>query len=73
VAKYEPWYEKKYKDKERKNDNWFEKAKNIKKVTPITLFIENIIEKRKKGKKNSNSEWNYSDVEKTRYIRKNKI
>lgn len=42
---------KKYKDKERKNNNWLEKAKNIKKVTPITLFIENIIEKRKKGKK----------------------
>ena len=29
-----------YKDKQKENDNWFQKAQKIKKITPIALFIQ---------------------------------
>jgi hypothetical protein len=29
-----------YKKKQKENDNWFEKAKSIRKITPIALFIQ---------------------------------
>ena len=29
-----------YKDKKKQNDSWFEKAKKIRKITPIALFIQ---------------------------------
>ena len=36
-----------YYDKKKENDNWFLKAKKIKKITPITLFIQKRIEEAK--------------------------
>ena len=40
-----------YDDKKKDNDNWFLKAQKIRKVTPISLFIQNEIEEAKKQKK----------------------
>ena len=40
-----------YDDKKKDNDNWFLKAQKIKKVTPISLFIQNEIEEAKKQHK----------------------
>ena len=37
-----------YIDKKRVNDNWFMKAKNIKRLTPISLFIQKKIEEVKR-------------------------
>ena len=37
-----------YDDKKKDNDNWFLKAQKIRKVTPISLFIQNEIEEAKK-------------------------
>lgn len=36
-----------YHDKKKENDNWFVKAQNIKKVTPVSLFIQKKIEEAK--------------------------
>ena len=40
-----------YKDKKKENDNWFEKAKSITKITPISLFIQKQYDEAKKNKK----------------------
>ena len=40
-----------YKEKQKENDNWFEKAKSIRKITPIALFIQKKYEEAKKDKK----------------------
>ena len=40
-----------YKDKKKENDNWFEKAKKIRKITPIALFIQKQYDEAKKDKK----------------------
>ena len=40
-----------YKDKKKENDNWFEKAKSITKITPIALFIQKQYDEAKKNKK----------------------
>ena len=40
-----------YLDKKKENDNWFEKAEKIKKVTPIALFIQKKIEEAKEKHK----------------------
>ena len=40
-----------YKDKKKENDNWFQKAQKIKKITPIALFIQKQIEEAKKNGK----------------------
>ena len=37
-----------YIDKKRENDNWFIKAKNINKITPIALFIQKKMEEAKR-------------------------
>ena len=37
-------------EKKKINDDWFEKAKNIKKVTPVSVFIQKMFENAK-GKK----------------------
>ena len=39
-----------YKDKQKETDNWFEKAKSIRKITPIALFIQKKFEEAKKNK-----------------------
>ena len=39
-----------YLEKKKINDDWFEKAKNIKKFTPISVFIQKMFENAK-GKK----------------------
>ena len=33
-----------YIEKKKENDTWFEKAKKIRKVTPLTMFVQNTIE-----------------------------
>ena len=38
-----------YKDKQKENNNWFQKAKKIKKITPIALFIQKKIEDAKEN------------------------
>ena len=40
-----------YKDKKKENDNWFQKAQKIKKITPIALFIQKKIDDAKNGHK----------------------
>jgi len=40
-----------YMDKKKENDNWFQKAEKIKKVTPIALFIQKTIEEAKEKHK----------------------
>jgi hypothetical protein len=40
-----------YKDKKKENDNWFQKAQKIKKITPIALFIQKKIEEAKESHK----------------------
>ena len=40
-----------YKDKQKENDNWFQKAQKIKKITPIALFIQKKIEDAKENHK----------------------
>ena len=40
-----------YYEKKKENDNWFFKAKKIKKITPIALFIQKRIEEAKKNYK----------------------
>ena len=40
-----------YKDKKKENDSWFEKAKKIRKITPISLFIQKKYDEAKKEKK----------------------
>ena len=40
-----------YKDKQKQNDNWFEKAKSIRKITPIALFIQKKVQEAKDAKK----------------------
>ena len=40
-----------YKDKKKENDDWFEKAKKIRKITPIALFIQKQYDEAKKSKK----------------------
>lgn len=40
-----------YKNKKKENDNWFEKAKNIKKVTPLSIFVQKTIESAKAKQK----------------------
>ena len=39
-----------YKDKKKENDDWFEKAKSIRKITPIALFIQKKFDEAKKSK-----------------------
>ena len=39
-----------YKDKKKENDNWFEKAKSIRKITPIALFIQKQYDEAKEKK-----------------------
>lgn len=39
-----------YFDRKKSNDNWFEKAKNIKKVTPISIYIQKQISLAKEKK-----------------------
>ena len=39
-----------YKDKKKENDNWFEKAKKIRKITPIALFIQKKYDEAKEKK-----------------------
>jgi hypothetical protein len=41
-----------YFEKKKENDNWFLKANKIKKVTPIALFIQKKLKKRKKNTRN---------------------
>ena len=33
-----------YKERKIINDNWFEEAKNIRKVTPLSMFIQKVID-----------------------------
>ena len=40
-----------YKDKKKQNDSWFEKAKKIRKITPIALFIQKKYDEAKETKK----------------------
>ena len=40
-----------YKDKKKENDNWFQKAQKIKKITPIALFIQKQIDEAKENHK----------------------
>ena len=40
-----------YKDKQKENNNWFLKAQKIKKITPISLFIQKKIEDAKESHK----------------------
>ena len=40
-----------YKDKKKENDNWFQKAQKIKKITPIALFIQKKIDEAKENHK----------------------
>ena len=40
-----------YLDKKKENDNWFQKAENIKKITPIALFVQKKIEEAKEKHK----------------------
>ena len=40
-----------YKDKQKQNDNWFEKAKSIRKITPVALFIQKKFQEAKDAKK----------------------
>ena len=40
-----------YKDKKKENDNWFQKAQKIKKITPIALFIQRKIDEAKENHK----------------------
>ena len=40
-----------YKDKKKENDNWFQKAQKIKKITPIALFIQKKIDEAKESHK----------------------
>ena len=37
-----------YEDKKKENDNWFEKAKNTRKVNPLSIFVQRTIETAKK-------------------------
>ena len=37
-----------YEDKKKENDNWFEKAKNTRKVNPLSIFVQRTIEMAKK-------------------------
>jgi hypothetical protein len=39
-----------YQDKKKENDNWFEKAKNTRKVNPLSIFVQRTIEIAKKKK-----------------------
>ena len=39
-----------YKDKKKENDDWFEKAKSIRKINPISLFIQKKFDEAKKSK-----------------------
>ena len=39
-----------YQDRKKENDNWFEKAKNTRKVTPLSMFVQNHIQNAKDKK-----------------------
>ena len=36
-----------YQDKKKENDNWFEKAKHTRKVTPLSMFVQNYVQNAK--------------------------
>ena len=42
---------KEYEEKKKENDNWFDKAKHTRKVTPLSIFVQKTIEAAKEKKK----------------------